>query len=95
MKRVVASDVVNDFYEFMDDAANFKGWGDPTLVGDLRGVNGLLKDVFHELGAISPGNREYTAQYPELQSEILEIKKLIVTATNKSAKLIEKYEGER
>ena len=92
MKRVITSNTVNDFYQFMDDTADFNGWGEPSLAADLRSVNRLLKDVFHELGSISPRNREYSAQYPELQSEILEIKKLVVSATNKSAKLVDKYE---
>lgn len=90
MKRVATSDTIQDFYEFMDDAASFKGWGESTLAGELRSVNGLLKDVFHELGDISR-NEDYNEQYPELWSELMEIRKLVVSATNRSANLIDKY----
>lgn len=90
MKRVVANDTISDFYNFMEDASEFRGWGESTLAGELRSVNGLLKDVFHELGDISR-NKAYNEQYPELWSELMDIRKLVVSATNRSANLIDKY----
>ena len=59
MKRVAASDIVQDFYDFMDDAVNLRGWGEPTADSEIRTLLSCIRDLI-EL------TRDIERDYPEV-----------------------------
>lgn len=83
MKRVVSSDVIEDFYGFMDDAASFKGWGELDAAAELRSLRDDIRNAFDRA-------REIRENYPEV--DVTRCRALLAAANNSVVSELEKWE---
>lgn len=89
MKRVMSSDVIEDFYGFMDDAASFKGWGEADVAEELR-VAAELRSLRDDIRNAFNRARELRENYPKV--DVTRCRALLAAANNAVVSELEKWE---